>query len=177
MLARVNRIACRLSAYAAALLFAAWCLSLFFWVGYDGIWNNFEWEFVSMSGWVHLRVTDVRQGTPTVERLTNGPPGLAAVPARAMWASRSEVEFPPKVHLYPSRSPSAVEADDGVVGFIAPHWILAGLASVAPVARWGKGFIAKRRREWVQRLRICGRCGYDLRASADRCPECGEPFA
>ena len=51
-----------------------------------------------------------------------------------------------------------------------PFWLLAGAAAVLPAARW-----ARRRR--VQRraaLGQCLACGYDLRASPGRCPECGK---
>jgi hypothetical protein len=50
-----------------------------------------------------------------------------------------------------------------------PHWFLAAIFLILPVASWRKMQRRKRRRRMGQ----CVGCGYDLRASPDRCPECG----
>jgi hypothetical protein len=52
-----------------------------------------------------------------------------------------------------------------------PHWLPASLAGLYPVVVLG-------RRIRVRRMLRCGRCpacGYDLRVTPDRCPECGLP--
>jgi hypothetical protein len=54
-----------------------------------------------------------------------------------------------------------------------PHWA-ASLALALPAAAWAARQRARRRR--LARLRAgthCQACGYDLRATPDRCPECG----
>jgi hypothetical protein len=52
---------------------------------------------------------------------------------------------------------------------MVPHWFVMLLLAVAP-ARW----VVLKRRERRNRARgLCSRCGYDLRATPDRCPECG----
>jgi hypothetical protein len=51
----------------------------------------------------------------------------------------------------------------------APAWLLIALTSTPPL-------IALRRIRCRRREANCGRCpacGYDLRATPDRCPECG----
>jgi hypothetical protein len=52
---------------------------------------------------------------------------------------------------------------------VVPHWVLVLLFSIWP-AVWSAGWWRKRRRLIEGR---CENCGYDLRASPGRCPECG----
>jgi len=53
--------------------------------------------------------------------------------------------------------------------FTVPHWFLAVLLAVLP-ASWA--WPRLRAREWSRSHR-CTECGYDLRATPGRCPECG----
>jgi hypothetical protein len=50
-----------------------------------------------------------------------------------------------------------------------PHWFLAVLLAVLP-ALYLRTILRSRKRD---RKGLCPVCGYDLRATPDRCPECG----
>jgi hypothetical protein len=50
-----------------------------------------------------------------------------------------------------------------------PYWFLACVAAALPAVAIRR--IRARRR--IARQGLCPRCGYDLRASPERCPECG----
>jgi hypothetical protein len=66
---------------------------------------------------------------------------------------------------------------DGAVVYwilIVPHWWIAIFAGILPLC-WISAFLLRRARK---RLRCrkpgcCPTCGYDLRATPERCPECG----
>src|SRR5688572_9216250 len=53
--------------------------------------------------------------------------------------------------------------------FGLPHWFLALLFAILPALHL-RALIRSRRR---RRIGHCPRCGYDLRATPERCPECG----
>ena len=56
-----------------------------------------------------------------------------------------------------------------------PHWLVCALTTLLP-AWWS--FRRLRQRHRIARRRkngLCLNCGYDLRASKERCPECGKP--
>jgi hypothetical protein len=52
---------------------------------------------------------------------------------------------------------------------IIPHWVFVILFAIAPLIR----FRAWRRHRCRAQAGVCTKCGYDLRATPDRCPECG----
>jgi hypothetical protein len=54
------------------------------------------------------------------------------------------------------------------VAAILPHWVLFVLSAMLPAAYTVRRSVGQRRR-----LGFCLSCGYDLRASPERCPECG----
>ena len=66
----------------------------------------------------------------------------------------------PGVHYW--STPRAVAAD-------VSHGVLVGLAAVLPLIE----LIRRRRRRRSLAAGLCRVCGYDLRASRERCPECG----
>ncbi len=55
--------------------------------------------------------------------------------------------------------------------FILPLWMVTG--SFAAMACY-LYFLPLQRRRKRKKLGLCLKCGYDLRGSKDRCPECGE---
>ena len=60
--------------------------------------------------------------------------------------------------------------------FVLPHWSLVVAAAVLPGARLWARFRAKKQSHLARSGR-CAHCGYDLRASNDKCPECGTEIA
>jgi hypothetical protein len=57
---------------------------------------------------------------------------------------------------------------------VLPYWFLVVL-SVPPAVPLGLRLWRWHRRQGRRRTGLCPACGYDLRASPERCPECGTP--
>jgi hypothetical protein len=59
-------------------------------------------------------------------------------------------------------------------GAWVPYWLLVAATGLLPALRF-PGAFTRFRREKRRRRGQCLGCGFDLRASPDRCPECGRP--
>jgi hypothetical protein len=59
-----------------------------------------------------------------------------------------------------------------VTSILIPYWLPFLFCAICPI--WQSVNLARRRNG--QLAGHCRKCGYDLRASKDRCPECGTPI-
>jgi hypothetical protein len=106
-------------------------------------------------------------------------PGSTFAPSKTMHISWRLGVDPPAITLPTTVSilGFAVHRNKLPSGFdsailLLPFWFVAGVASLPPAVLLRA---ARRRREREQQMRnhLCSRCGYDLRATPGRCPECG----
>jgi hypothetical protein len=82
---------------------------------------------------------------------------------------------PPMMTTSPQTLPAGTVWAPTSIGYTVVGVPLPGLliALLLPPGVWLTAFV--RRRRSAARDGLCGACGYDLRASPDRCPECGTP--
>jgi hypothetical protein len=82
-----------------------------------------------------------------------------------LYASIETFKFPSGSRVKLKFIPASVHSQR----LFIPCWFVT-ILTAAPVAVWIRGFIKQRKRH--EGL-FCINCGYDLRATPDRCPECG----
>ena len=83
-----------------------------------------------------------------------------------------ETEPGSRVWVWKSEAPFRV--------WFIPYWCPAALLALLPVLWLGRSLFIRRRESsalWSRRMKRCSACGYDLRASPERCPECGAAAA
>jgi hypothetical protein len=68
---------------------------------------------------------------------------------------------------------SVPERPVAFIDIVIPLWPFALVSALAP-ALWLRRTLTRRHRTFRG---LCPTCGYDLRASSDRCPECGMPVS
>src|SRR5207253_2066674 len=69
-------------------------------------------------------------------------------------------------------NPGANHSSQSQWWLVVPYWFLILVTSIAP-AQW---CFSRRRHRRRLHKGLCPICGYDLRASKEKCPECGTPI-
>lgn len=59
------------------------------------------------------------------------------------------------------------------VEVMIPYWLMLVVFGIGPTV-WWVGRVRRRRATAREMRNCCRKCGYDLRATPERCPECGE---
>ena len=153
----VKRVLINGLAVLSAVLFVAACAM---WVRSSHVADTVILRFGRFAAFI-----DSASGVWSVD--LNFPPGDRAWEFHSVWHTSGDVGW-----RFLLRAPgfSKGTTSDPVLGWTlslsVPYWFLLILFSIAPLTRW-------RMMRCVVAAGLCPQCGYDLRATPERCPECG----
>ena len=81
-------------------------------------------------------------------------------------------------HVHGQRFADHPRTPNGRARYLAiPHWMAATLVGLPGVLTLAARSVSRIRRARLAARRLCPACGYDLRATPGRCPECGTTTA
>jgi hypothetical protein len=89
--------------------------------------------------------------------------------APATFASPPTLPKPSISNLFGFGAASTTSSTFTIHAIAVPYWLLILLSMIPATLLLGRHLRLKRRLE----LNLCAECGYDLRETPDRCPECG----
>ena len=95
-------------------------------------------------------------------RLGVGHVGWEELPRRSLW---NRLGF----HHYSGQGFMTSFSSESTDGIVVPAWLAAVILGILPLV-WVRRVVGDRRRS---REGFCPCCGYDMRATPERCPECG----
>jgi hypothetical protein len=92
-----------------------------------------------------------------------------------LWMSGNKVpwEWVPMRFVHVTRHAQRDGDDSTVIAISLAHWFAIMLPLILPAWSGWRRIIQPMRRRRASARGLCPKCGYDLRASPDRCPECG----
>ena len=127
------------------------------------------------------RIVRSTNGSITYRHLTH-PAGSKAVYVSPGWVyergpAQADNDFGSNVHRFLGVTYADNNWNSGLLSGTreivvrVPYWLLLSATGALPIARLM--LHPRRRRAAREAAGLCAICGYDLRASPDRCPECG----
>jgi hypothetical protein len=89
---------------------------------------------------------------------------------RPVKARKNELDFEDRFHGGQRLGVGYYQSNSPTVGYVlVPIWVIWGLASIPLLF----AFLKWAKKRWRRKGNLCVNCGYDLRGSSRRCPECG----
>ena len=134
-------------------------------------------SFHAGGGRVRVMRREVQEGRTTPAGHTTTPPRDAVGDLPAMTASDRAHSALGFAYLrrdkQPFNRPPVTGWYWGFVAVTVPCWALAAVTAVLPTL-WALRRVSQRRNTARANRGLCPACGYDLRATPDHCPECGQ---